>query len=47
MLEALEKQLGQEEEAFRLIKKKYPLIASMNEYKILACYDCRSKSELL
>ena len=47
MLEALKKQLAQEEEAFRLIKKKYPPLATMNEYEILAYCDCCSKSELV
>ena len=47
MLEALKKQLTEEEEAFRLIKKKYPPLASMNEYEILAYCDCRSRSELV
>ena len=47
MLEALKKQLAQEEEAFRLIKKKYPSLAPMNEYEILAYCDCRSRSELV
>ena len=47
MLEALKKQLGEEEEAFRLIKKKYPQLATMNEYEILTYCDCRSRSELV
>ena len=47
MLEALKKQLVQEEEAFRLIKKKYPPLATMNEYEILVYCDCRSRSELV
>ena len=47
MLEALKKQLAQEEEAFRLIKKKYPPIASMHDAAILAYCDCRSRSELV
>jgi hypothetical protein len=47
MLEVLKKQLTQEEEALRLIKKKYPPLASMNEYEILAYCDCRSRSELV
>ncbi len=47
MLEALKKQLAQEEEAFRLIKKKYPPLASMHDDAILAYCDCRSRSELV
>ncbi len=47
MLKVLKKQLAKEEEAFRLIKKKYPPLESMNEYEILAYCDCRSRSELV
>ena len=47
MLETLKKQLAKEEEAFRLIKKKYLPLESMNEYEILAYCDCRSGSELI
>jgi hypothetical protein len=47
MLKALKMQLAQEEEAFVLIRKKYPPLASMNEYEILAYCDCRSRSELV
>ena len=47
MLEVLKKQLLQEEEAFRLIKKKYPPLASMHDDAILTYCDCRSRSELV
>ena len=47
MLKALKKQLSEEEEAFDLIKKKYPHLGNMSDENILLYCECRSRSELV
>ncbi len=47
MLEALKKQLSKEEEAFALIKKKYPHLKNMSDKYILLYCECCSRSELV
>ena len=47
MLKTLKKQLSEEEEAFSLIKKKYPHLRSMSEGDILLYCECHSRSELV
>ena len=47
MLEALKKQLLEEEEAFTLIRKKYPHLTKMSDENILLYYECHSRSELV
>ena len=47
MLKALKKQLSEEEEAFALIKKKYPYLRSMSEVDILNYCDFHSRSDIV
>ena len=47
MLKALKKQLSEEEEAFNLIKKKYPHLRNMNEVDILNYCNCYSRSDVV
>ena len=47
MLNALKKQLSKEEEAFEIIKRKYPHLTKMSDENILLYCECCSRSELV
>ena len=47
MLKALKKQLSEEEEAFDLIKRKYPHLVNMNEVDILIYCNCHSRPDIV
>jgi hypothetical protein len=47
MLKALKKQLSEEEEAFSLIKKKYPHLRNMSEGDILIYCNCHARSDIV
>ena len=47
MLKTLKTQLLKEEEAFELVKRKYPHLKNMSDKYILLYCECRSRSELV
>ena len=47
MLKALRKQLSEEEEAFGLIKKKYPHLAKMSDEDILLYCECNERTAIV